>query len=65
MILKEKRIEKGLTQKEVGIKCGLSCQAISAYEKGKRDPNTETLRTLSKLYDCTIDELIGNEGEDD
>lgn len=60
MNLKEIRLERGMTQKELADAVGMSSQAIHYYETGAREPDLDTLRKLSKELDCTLDELIGN-----
>ena len=34
-------------------------QRISAYEKGKREPDIETLKQFADFFNCSIDYLIG------
>ena len=46
-IIKEARKEKGLTQKELGEKLGVSYQMIAQYESGRRKPKIETLKRIS------------------
>ena len=52
--LKNKRLEKGLTQKELGIKLGISDAAITQYEKGRREPKRELLFKLADILDVSI-----------
>lgn len=59
--LKKLRLEAGLKQKELGKKLGLSASAIGMYEQGRRDPDNETLMELSKIFDVSVDYLLGNE----
>lgn len=59
--LKKLRLESGLKQKELGEKLGLSASAIGMYEQGRRDPDNETLMELSKIFDVSVDYLLGNE----
>ncbi|MBR4903181.1 MAG: helix-turn-helix transcriptional regulator [Selenomonadaceae bacterium] len=51
----------GLTQTDLAKKMGLTSPAITAYEKGKRDPSLKNLLQLSKIFNVTSDWLIGNE----
>ncbi len=48
-IIKEARKEKGLTQKELGEKLGVSYQMIAQYESGHRKPKIETLKRISAV----------------
>ena len=34
-------------------------QRISAYEKGKREPDIETLKQFAEYFNCSIDYLTG------
>lgn len=34
-------------------------QRISAYEKGKREPDIETLKQFAEFFNCSIDYLLG------
>ena len=56
--LKELRERKGLTQKEVGAKVGVSRQAINAIETGKFDPSIWLAYDLSNLFEMNIEELF-------
>lgn len=33
-------------------------QRISSYEKGKREPDIETLKQFAEYFDCSIDYLL-------
>lgn len=61
MILKYLRKRSGLTQKELAKLLGYEQTIVSMWENGTRDPNVQTLIELSKIFDCSIDELVGNE----
>jgi transcriptional regulator with XRE-family HTH domain len=39
----------------------ISREVISYYENGKRNPNIEMLKTLSKYFNVSIDFLINGE----
>ena len=52
--LKELREKEGLTQKDIGIKVGVSRQAINAIETGKFDPSIWLAYDLSKLFGMNI-----------
>ena len=54
------RKEKKLSQKELSKMVNLTQQRISAYEKGKREPDLETLSALANFFNVTIDYLLGN-----
>lgn len=52
------RKQKGKTQLEIGSKCGLTQQAIQAYENGIRVPNADIIGAIAKALGCTSDDLI-------
>ncbi len=58
--LKRLREEKGLTQSELADELSVTPQSVSRWEKGLAYPDIEKLPQLSKLFDVTIDELMGN-----
>lgn len=60
-ILKELRLERSLTQKEVAQNCDLSPQCISQLEMGTRNPTGSTLELLADYFDCSIDYLMGRD----
>ena len=46
--LKQARLNAGLTQKQLGEKCGMADSAIRKYESGKIKPKIETLKKLQQ-----------------
>ncbi|WP_085524466.1 helix-turn-helix domain-containing protein [Tuberibacillus sp. Marseille-P3662] len=59
VILQQLRTEKGLTRQDVADYLGKTPQAYGYYEKGKREPNYDTLISLADLFDVSIDYLLG------
>lgn len=59
-IILELRTKKGLSQDELAEKLFVTRQAVSRWEKGETTPNTETLKLLSKLFDVSINTLLGS-----
>ena len=57
--IKELRNEKGLLQSDVAEYIGKSERIVGFYEKGERDPNTDTLIKLSELFNVSIDYILG------
>ncbi len=55
--LKESRERKGFTQVQVAEKLGISNGTLSGYERNYRDPDTNTLTILAKLYGVSTDYL--------
>lgn len=57
--LKEKRVQSGLSQKDVAEKLGYSTsQFISNWERGISHPPLNTLRSLSQLYKINPEEMF-------
>lgn len=52
------RKKSHLTQGRLGEVVGYSQHAISAWEKGEREPNHETLIKLAKYFNVSIDYLL-------
>ena len=59
-MIRELRTKKGLSQDELAEKVFVSRQAVSRWENGETTPNTETLKLLSKLFDVSINTLLGS-----
>ena len=57
--LKNLRVQKNLTQKQVAERVGLAVSAISSYESGFRYPSYQTLVKLASMYHVSCDYLIG------
>lgn len=61
MTLKERRIEKGLTQAELAEQTGLSIRLIQKYEQNVQDLNRVyaiSLYKLAKALDCKYEDLL-------
>lgn len=61
--LKDLRTKHGYSQKQVAEKIGVSPSIVSGYETGERTPSTEVLLSLSYLYNCSCDYLLGKKPE--
>lgn len=57
--LKKLRIEKKLTQEELGKIVNVTKVSISGYENGNRNPDTETLENLADFFEVSVDYLLG------
>ena len=53
------RLLRGLSQDEVAEKVFVTRQAVSRWENGETTPNPETLKLLSRLFDVSINTLLG------
>ena len=61
--LMELRRAKGLSQEELGFQLGITRQTVSKWETGQTTPEMDKLIELSKLWDISIDDLVGNESD--
>ena len=59
-IIYELRTKNGLSQDALAEKVFVTRQAVSRWENGETVPNTETLKLLSKLFDVSINTLLGS-----
>lgn len=50
-----------LLKKRVAYRLGLEPDAISKHELDLNEPNEETLKKLSEIYEVSIEHLLGNE----
>lgn len=57
--LAQLRESRGLKQKEVAKILNVNAGNYSRYEKGTLTPTTETLIEISKLYNVSIDYILG------
>ena len=62
-ILLQLRTKAGLSQDELAERMFVTRQAVSRWERGDTIPNTETLKRLSKLFDVSINTLLGSPRE--
>ena len=62
--LKKLRKQYQYSQKAVADKIGVSPAIVSAYERGDRTPSTDTILSLSRLFHCSTDYLLGNINND-
>ena len=58
-ILKTLREQHNLTQDQLAERVLVTMQAVSRWETGETQPNTETLKLLSREYDVSINTLLG------
>ena len=59
MIL-ELRTKKGLSQDDLARQVFVTRQAVSRWETGETTPNIQTLQLLSKLFDVSINTILGS-----
>ncbi len=59
-ILKTLREKNNLTQEEMAQKVNVTRQAVSRWETGETQPNSEMLKVLSHEFDVSINTLLGS-----
>ena len=57
--LKELRLQKGLTQKELGIQADVSLYWIRGCERGKMCRGLENLNKIADFFGCSVEYLFG------
>jgi transcriptional regulator with XRE-family HTH domain len=56
--IKRIREEKGISQEELAEYLNVSRQAVSNWERGKTEPDIETLHKIATFFDVNIEVLI-------
>ena len=59
-VIYELRTKNGLSQDDLAEKVFVTRQAVSRWENGDTVPNTETLKLLSRLFNVSINTLLGS-----
>ena len=59
-VIFELRSKAGLSQDELAEKVYVTRQAVSRWENAETTPNIETLKLLSKLFNVSINTLLGS-----
>ena len=59
-ILKKLREDNNMTQDQMDAKLMVTRQAVSRWELGETQPNTDTLKILSKEFNISINTLLGS-----
>ena len=57
--LKKYRVANNMTQAQLSKLIGYDQTMISQWEHGGRDPNTDTLLKIAKIFNVSTDELVG------
>ena len=56
---KEIRIENGLSRADVAEKLNVSARLIAYWENGQRECDFDTLISISRLFEISVDYLLG------
>lgn len=62
MSVKSAREKRGMTQRDLAIAIGVDQSAVSLWEVGKTQPRAKLLPKLAKILDCSVDELLIDDG---
>lgn len=62
-LVREKRMALDMTQDELSVLLDVSRQTIISLEKGRYNPSITLAFKLSKLFQCTIEEIFIYEEE--
>ncbi len=60
-IIKDLRLEEGISQRELGNRLNVCNQTVSFWENGQREPDLDTLLKIAKYFQVSTDYLLGNE----
>lgn len=61
--IRKLRKQQGLTQRELGDRCGMADSAIRRYESNRGNPTQETLQRIASALGVSISYLLGYETE--
>lgn len=56
--IKNIRLDRGYTQKEVAEMLGIPYSTYSNYENNNREPNFETIKQITEILDTSVDEIL-------
>lgn len=62
--LRKERSKANLSQEKLAFEMSVSRQTISKWENGDSYPSTKHILMLTKILNCSMDELVDNEAED-
>ena len=57
--IKERRIQKGLTQQDLAYHMKVSISTIQRWDKSLSDTTISRIGILADILDCSIDDLLG------
>lgn len=58
LMLRELRLQKGLSQRKVADRLGVVPSAVAQWELGLNDPSLSNVVALAGLLRCSLDQLI-------
>lgn len=58
--IKELRLEAGILQADLANQLKVRQNTVSTWETGRSEPDLDALRELSKIFNTSIDYILGN-----
>src|SRR6266851_2825962 len=58
------RARSGLTRRELAKEAGVSERHLASLETGAGNPSVQILRQLARALNCSVTELMGDEGDE-
>jgi len=62
--MRDIRKGRGLTFRELSERLGVSVRTVMRWEHGQYEPDISTIKNLTKIFHCTIDELLEGPSEE-
>ncbi len=59
------RADQNWSQQELGLRVGVSRQAINAVETGRFDPSLPLAMKLARVFDTTVEAIFALDSEED
>lgn len=60
-IIRDLRIENGMTQQQLADELHFSMSIINKWENGKKNPSVEAIKIIAKYFKVSADYLLGLE----
>ena len=57
-LIREKRLQKNLTQKELADMLFITDRAVSKWERGKSFPDISILKRISEILEINVNQLL-------
>lgn len=61
--IKKYRMQKDLTQQELGLRLGVIKQTVSSWETGHSNPTHAQVAAMADFFGVTVSEMYGRGGE--
>ena len=62
--IRERRLERDLSQGELAKAMGVSRQTINSIEKGRYTPSLPLALALARYFETTVEEMYDGDGND-